>query len=67
MGGGLWPELWPEDLNFEPQVGVGCRGGPRRTARAVGQRRSFQGLVDAPPGGTPGQRTRYEFDIQNRG
>ena len=45
---------------LEPQLGVGCRGGPRRAARAVGQRRSFQGLVDAPPGGTPGERTRYE-------
>ena len=27
----------------------------------MGQRRSFQGLVDAPLGGTPGERTRYEF------
>ena len=60
MGGGLWPGLWPEDLNFVPQVGVGCRGGPRRAATVVGQRRSFQGLVDAPPGETPGERTRYE-------
>ena len=28
------------------------------------QRRLFQGLVDAPLGETPGERTRYELDIQ---
>ena len=64
MGEGLWPELWPEDLNFEPQLGVGCQGGPQRAARAVDQRRLFQGLMDAPLRGTPGERTRYEFQIK---